>query len=1005
MLLLLLAGPAIFAAAPAGAPLNGMGVVLPADWLTTPLPAGEVPSLPWAGSPAGVPLYVRVTITQEALDQPEVSALRLRTLLDHDLVPVLLLESPGADTPANTVLGFDLDEWLTRVDRLLQAMGHEPVLVQVMDRPLRQMTAALYAFVLKRTAVLVRAVAPGSRIATGTLEGVGEARELAAWRVGPYLDAVVMDRAAAGVADLAGVRLALPATQIWLSGAGGGGGSYLREAGLAFSRAIPLVFAAPDSDLTTESLAAWQRILGPGTVVVPPAFRRVEVRAGAQALPPENFLELEQPDGRRFVVAFQAPADLPLEMTIRGPRVSVAWILDPATGEETMGGAADWLLAGGDPGSQAVSRVTIHVPELPLVVRLGRVGGAAPRLAEREEVVASRSLTVEEILVRHREVQAGQDLRLHTTEADVRIDFHFSVTNLGQTFDVATLNRFFHDATRTVYEERAVYLNGALWRGKRPPDLPFVLPGRVTEVPLDLSLDLRYIYTLEKTEQLNGRQVYVVSFAPDAGSEAPYRGRVWIDTQSFVKRRQEVVELNPKLPVISNHLEQQFAPVTLGGRTWWLVERMTGEMIFTALGRNVVLERDLTYSDYQINLPAFGERLDESFASDRPLLEDTGDGFQRLGLVRDGQGGYTRRASELSRTGVSRLLVGTWSMGDDLGLSVPFAGVNYFNFDWRGSGTQVDVVWAGPFLDLLWSDPSFGGGKAILALQGRVNPLFSRNRRIDAGDAIDDEIKAERLEDSSQLFQVILGRPLGGHHKFEFQLDMEHLRFRREDKTAADFVVPSDTWQELLTGRWVYARSGWGLEGAIQGGSRNDWSFWGSPDGSDFSDGDEQFARSSVELSKAFYSANRNKFGFGVAMYHGNGLDRFSKFELGNFGVVRVPGYSGDAIRFRTGGALNLGGAFALGKKMRMDVGLTHARFRDEEDLGPHVEHATGGSVALNFSGPFNAFMRLRLGFALESSVDDADGGGSLRVTYFRTFRRWFWQRSGEKKQKNGPGS
>ncbi|MCZ6832882.1 MAG: hypothetical protein O7F11_03970, partial [Acidobacteria bacterium] len=594
---------------------------------------------------------------------------------------------------------------------------------------------------------------------------------------------------------------------------------------------------------------------------------------------------------------------------------------------------------------------------------------------------------------------------LHTTEADVRIDFHFSVANLSQRFDVATLNRYFHDSTRTVYEERAVYINGALWRGKRPPDLPFVLPGRVTEVPLDLNLDLRYVYKLERTAELAGRQVYVVSFAPEAGSEAPYRGRVWIDTQSFVKRRQEVVELNPELPVISNRLQQHFAPVTQGGRTWWLVTRMTGQMIFTALGRSVVLERELTYSDYLVNLPAFDERLDESYASNRPLLEETEEGFQRLDRVRDGQGGSSRRVSDLSRHGVSRLLVGTWSIGDDLGLKVPFAGVNYFNFNWRGTGNQVDVVWAGPFLNVFWSDPSFGGGKAILALQGRVNPLFSRNRRIEAGDAIDDEIKGERLEESTQRFQIILGRPLGVHHKFEFQLDLDHLRFRSENETAADFVVPSDTWQELLTGRWIYARSGWRLEGSIQGGSRNDWTFWGSPDGSDFSDGDEQFVRSSAELSKAFYSAGRNKFGFGVAMYHGNGLDRFSKFELGSFGVARVPGYSGDAIRFRTGGALNLSGAFALSKKTRMDMSLTHARFRDQEDLGPDVEYATGASVALNFSGPFNAFMRVRVGFALDSSVDDADGGGSLRVTYFRTFRRWFWQRSGEKKQKNGPGS
>ena len=128
--------------------------------------------------------------------------------------------------------------------------------------------------------------------------------------------------------------------------------------------------------------------------------------------------------------------------------------------------------------------------------------------------------------------------------------------------------------------------------------------------------------------------------------------------------------------------------------------------------------------------------------------------------------------------------------------------------------------------------------------------------------------------------------------------------------------------------------------------------------------------RASAELGKPFHSSGRAKLGFGVAMYHGNGLDRFSKFELGRFGVARVPGYGGEDIRFHTGGALNLNGAFALSEKTRMDMSLIHARFRDLEDLGPDVEHATGGSVALNFSGPFNAFMRVRVGYALDSSVD-----------------------------------
>jgi len=587
------------------------------------------------------------------------------------------------------------------------------------------------------------------------------------------------------------------------------------------------------------------------------------------------------------------------------------------------------------------------------------------------------------------------------------------VATLNRTFDVRTLNRLYSDARNTVYQEKALFLNGARWQGQRAPDLPFVLPERVTEVPLDLHLDRRYRYSLEGTENLEGVPVYVVAFEPDGeDAGAAYRGRIWIDTETFVKRRMSVVDLVTELPVISNAIHQEFMPVESDGRTWWLLGRMSGEMIFSALGRNVVLERDLVYTGHEVNGSGFDRRLEDTYASSNPILEETADGFRRLEVHGKGADATRTSVADLGRTGVSRLLVGVWSIGENFDVKIPFAGVNYFNFNWRDTGTQFNVAWAGPFVDVIWSDPAVNDSKVIVALEARINPLYSTNRRVEQVNGLTVDASGERLEVSDQKFMFILGRPIGPFHKLEFQVDLDYLRFQGEDSTDPSFTIPNDTWQELVTGRWVYAQSGWRFEAALQAGVRDRWQFWGSPDGSDYDPDDQHFVRSRLVVNKFFYASNRNNFGFRGSFYNGNHLDRFSMYDLGGEGVARLPGYNGTGIRFPIGASVDLNGTIGIGPKVSMDMTLSHARFRNEEDFGPDIEHATATSVGVNFAGPFNALMRVRLGLGLGTSLEGIEGGYGLRVTYFRTFRRWFWQKkpqavsppASDEPQKKAPG-
>ncbi|MFQ5670472.1 MAG: hypothetical protein ACE5HD_08145 [Acidobacteriota bacterium] len=990
-------------------PVNGMGISLPGDWLKKMEDPGALLSPEMHSPMPEAPIYVRVVLGEEAFSRADQVARLMQDLNGRDLIPVLALALPRDDglgiQPGG--LDFDLDAWLEQVDALLSRLDLRPLLVEVGNDPSRRVSAEVYSMILKRTAVLVKAVNPEAVVATGPLSEIADLHTLAEQKVGPYVDVVCLDAGLAVSEAIAEVRKIMPAAALWLDQVDQPGqAGFLGVAARAFSHSVSLVLAGAGHALPPLALQAWRRLLRPSTHIIPHDFLRVHVRDAAGAFWPEDqILEFETADPpRRYVALLANQSRGIITLLARGPRVGIAWLVDPVTGKETVGGSSTWVTSRGERlGEQSgrLSRVKLDPGPLPALVRLGRFG-RSPVAREEDRVHTARRLTLEEILARHRKFQARQDRILDQLVADARIEYHFSVANLQQTFDVTTVNRYFNDGTSAIYEERRMYINGALWTGRKPPDLPFVLPERVSEVPLNLSLDQHYEYHLEGQEKVNGRAAYVVSFAPLAPAKGTYRGKAWIDAEVFSKLKMEAVELGQELPVISNEFSQVYGSVESGGRQWNLLTSVKGQMVFTALGRNVVLQREIHYERYDVNPPQFSQDLEEAYRSNHQILQASGAGFHRLEKVPGREGGMAVRET---RPGVSRLVGGGFGIDNNGTPGLPFAGVNYFNFDYRGTGNQLDVIWAGPFVDAFWSDPSLGGTRTILALEARVNPLTSRDRRIDENDGIDDDIKTERLQVSHQNLVAILGYPLATFHKVEVQADVDVAAFRGDDETADDFTVPADSFITSLALRWVYNRAGWRLEWTASGSRRSGWRFWGRPDGSDFTPGDEGYVRSSLVLNKTFFLRRFDRLGFRLSLYDGNGLDRFSKFGFGDFGVSGISGFSRSGIRFDRGGVLNLNYSINLGQRARMDLAVSHARFRNREDFGPEVQWATGGEVAVNFSGPFSSFIRVRLGGGLDTSLEDPDGSFGIRTTFFRTFNHWFWQRqhSGAKKKPRSP--
>ena len=163
------------------------------------------------------------------------------------------------------------------------------------------------------------------------------------------------------------------------------------------------------------------------------------------------------------------------------------------------------------------------------------------------------------------------DPRLRAYIANARMEMHFRPTSTDA-FQVVTENRFFADAGTVEWEELSFSVNGTKWGPDRPA-FPLLQAEKVLSPPLDLRLDADYRYRLDGTEPIDGAPCYVVRFTPNPASTAKslYQGTVWIDRQTFRRRKLQAIQTGLGAPVVSNDETVRFAAAgTVDGRDVFL---------------------------------------------------------------------------------------------------------------------------------------------------------------------------------------------------------------------------------------------------------------------------------------------------------------------------------------------------------------------------------------------------------------------------------------------------
>ncbi len=410
-------------------------------------------------------------------------------------------------------------------------------------------------------------------------------------------------------------------------------------------------------------------------------------------------------------------------------------------------------------GGQRVPPPSGQVAGGALVLQVGSPGRVAvlgldrPTAAERQgveekvTVSSQREIPVEEILRRLQAFEDAQNRRLEHYSATNTTSLRFQPAAGTQAIEATLQGPFFFDPkTGTDWAWETLYVNGVKWRGKTLPEIPLIQPEKAAALPLEIHFTKEYRYRLRGSDTIDGRDAWVVDFTP-AGPDASgklYQGSVWIDKKLYSRLRTRAVQVGLEGEVLSNEETLFYTPVDAAGQaapwsaqSYMLPLRLVAQQILSVINAATIVERETRLTDVQINGPGFEEARKRVNASDVTMVRDTAKGLRYL--VKDDQG--ERVVKEGFKA--SKLFgAGGLFYDDALDYPLPLAGINYFSFNFRGTGKQVNVFFGGALLTANIAEPRlfgsrFDAGANAFAIAIPLTDTIYRNGK---------EIKAEAVE-------------------------------------------------------------------------------------------------------------------------------------------------------------------------------------------------------------------------------------------------------------------
>lgn len=620
----------------------------------------------------------------------------------------------------------------------------------------------------------------------------------------------------------------------------------------------------------------------------------------------------------------------------------------------------------------ARTRVSLPVTGGSVLVDFSEAGEL---LVDRTSVTAARSLSVQEVIARHRQQQARQDAVVRNYRAHVRMEQHFRPTLTDPGYDVVTENDYFVEGSTVEWEEQSFSVNGSKWGADRPA-FPLLQAEKVLSLPLELRLNQDYRYELTGIERVGEAECYRVRFEPTTDDAALYRGTVWIDRRSFVKLRVQAVQTRTSAPIVSNEeIHTYEAVANLAGVPIFLLTQQTARQIVLIAGRNLLLEKAAAFTDFDVNGPGFVDRRNAARQGDRIMYRDTEQGVRYL--VKEGG---VRVVSTRATTTAKAMAIGVL-VDPSFAFPLPIFGINYLDFEVRGrTDTQFALLFGGVLAAGNLQRPKIAGTPldASVDFFGIAAPASDRLHLEDG------ERPAERLLTWPLSAGANLGWQYTAFQKASVQYQLRFDPFVRDRTTAEDFVVPSSTTTHGFGAAWEYRRGGYStaFNGTWYG--RTSWKPWGAANALEA--GARTYLKYAAHVSKDFFLSTFQKVHLNAAYFGGRRLDRFSRYQFGLFDDTRIHGVPGSGVRFDDLGMVRGSYSFNIFEQYRLDLFLDQAWGRDRA-ADTTWQPLTGLGAAVNVRAPFSTILRADIGKSFLPARYDQVGSVVFQVMILKPLK------------------
>jgi len=626
-------------------------------------------------------------------------------------------------------------------------------------------------------------------------------------------------------------------------------------------------------------------------------------------------------------------------------------------------------------GGSTVALLRLSRPDLADLVGEGG-------LAEEVTITTERTMPVAEIL---RRLQANEDAQaraLDHYEATNKTSLRFQGASGTQSVEATFEGAFYLEQGQPYdWAWQTFYVNGVKWRGKRIPEIPLVEPKKAATLPLEINFDRDYNYSLRGTAVVDDRDCWVIDFEPTAAAEGNrYQGTVWVDREHFLRVRSRALQLGLSGEVISNEETLYYSPLAGDGSAaeWATADftlplRIVSQQIFSLLNTTANVEKETLISNLQINAEGFSERRRATYDSESTVVRDTERGLRYL--VPDKETGERVLQEEFDKDRL--FLVGGTFYDESFDYPLPLGGINYFSFDFRDTGMQANLFFAGILAVGNLADPTFLGSRwdAGLDLFALAIP-FTNTLYRDGAESPTEDVEARVANVGFKL-----GRPLGSFVKLNLDYSLGLRNYSEAGNTAEEFVVPEDHLLHTLSLSARYSRKGYRMTAGASRSKRSKWETWGLP-GAPFDPATDEYSKWNASIAKTFSLSGFKKFGLEAEYLGGENLDRFSKYQFGYFADSRVHGYQSELVRAEEALGLHTSYGFEIGEIFRLDL-VGDAVWATDEVSGLENELLGGLGIAGTFIGPWQTIVNLDLGVPV---AGPDDSGFTLFLAFLKLY-------------------